>query len=64
MRDENAITKMRNKDPDGLRALMDRYIPYVSAIVWNILRTAMTVEDAEEVVSDVFLTAWDQAEDL
>lgn len=43
---------------------MDTYIPYVSAVVWNILRTSMTAEDAEEVVSDVFLAAWKQASDL
>ncbi|MBQ7415451.1 MAG: sigma-70 family RNA polymerase sigma factor [Oscillospiraceae bacterium] len=64
MREEKAIRLMRNKDPDGLKALMDRYIPYVSAIVWSILRSAMTVEDAEEVASDVFLAAWEQADDL
>ena len=64
MRDEKIIQKMRGKDPDGIRALMDRYIPYVSAIVWNILRGTMTPEDAEEVVSDVFLAAWNQAQDL
>lgn len=64
MKDEKALRKMRNNDPDGLSTLMDRYIPYVSAIVWNILRGAMTPEDAEEVVSDVFLAAWDQADEL
>lgn len=64
MRDEKILLKMRNKDPDGLRVLMDRYIPYVSAVAWSILRGAMTVEDAEEVVSDVFLAAWDQADQL
>ena len=60
MKDEKIILKIRNKDPDGLQELMDRYIPYVSAIVWNILRYAMTPQDAEEVVSDVFLAAWEQ----
>ena len=55
---------MRARDPAGLEALMERYIPYVSSVVWNILRSAMAKEDAEEVVSDVFLAAWDQAEDL
>lgn len=64
MREEKALRKMRNNEPDGLEYLMDRYIPYVSAVVWGILRGAMTAQDAEEVVSDVFLAAWDQAEDL
>ncbi len=30
MREEKAIQKVKNRDPDGLQALMDRYIPYVS----------------------------------
>ena len=64
MREELILRKMKSGDPAGLEALMERYIPYVSAIVWNILRFSMTAEDAEEVVSDVFLAAWDQAADL
>lgn len=43
---------------------MDRYLPYVSTIAWNILRGVMSREDGEEVVSDVFLAAWKQAGDL
>lgn len=64
MRDELILRKIKRGDPAGLEDLMDRYIPYVSAVVWNILRYAMSREDAEEVVSDVFLAAWEQAEDL
>lgn len=64
MKDDRIILKMRSKEPEGLQLLMNKYISYVSAIVWNILRNSMTVEDAEEVVSDVFFTAWNQADDL
>lgn len=61
MTDERILEKIRKRDPDGLGRLMDRYLPYVSAVVWNILHTSMTVQDAEEVVSDVFLVAWERA---
>lgn len=44
--------------------MMGRYIPYVSAVVWNILRHTMSRADAEEVVSDVFLAAWEKAQDI
>lgn len=64
MREERILRKIRSRDPVGLQDLMDCYIPYVSAVVWNILRFTMTPEDAEEVVSDVFLAAWNQAEDI
>ena len=64
MRDELILRKIKRGDPTGLEELMDRYIPYVSSVVWSILRHAMTPQDAEEVVSDVFLAAWRQAQDL
>lgn len=64
MREAVMVEKMQEGDASGLEALMDRYIPYVSTVVWNILRGAMPAEDGEEVVSDVFLAAWKQAGDL
>ena len=64
MNDGAILRGLRSKDPGSLEKLMDKYIPYVSAIVWNFLRGSMTREDAEEVVSDVFLAAWNQAGDI
>ena len=64
MKEEKALQKMCDGNPEGLRSLMDWYIPYVSTVVWGILQGTMTPEDAEEVVSDVFLAAWHQAEQL
>ena len=64
MREETILRKIRSGDPAGLEALMERYLPYVSTVVWNILRGAMAREDGEEVVSDVFLAAWRQGPDL
>lgn len=60
MREEIILQKICAGDPAGLEALMERYIPYVSAVVWAVLRNSMPVEDGEEVVSDVFLAAWRQ----
>ena len=64
MREETILRKLRARDPAGLEGLMDRYLPYVSAVVWGILRGAMTAEDGEEVASDVFLAAWEQSGNL
>lgn len=64
MNDSALLRRLRAKDPAALEALMDKYIPYVSAIVWNFLCASMSREDAEEVVSDVFLAAWNQAKDI
>ena len=41
MTDELILRKMKKGDPAGLEALMDRYISYVTTVVWNIMRNAM-----------------------
>ncbi len=64
MRDEIILRKLSSGDPKGLEQLMDQYTGYISAIVWNILRSSLSPQDAEEVVSDVFLAAWEQAADI
>lgn len=64
MREQEIIQRLSAGEPSGLEELMSRYIPYVSTVVWNILRGVMPPEDAEEVVSDVFLAAWRQADEL
>ena len=58
MTDEKILKMMRRGDPAGLERLMDRYIPYLSTVVWNLLQGSMTPEDGEEVVSDVFCSLW------
>ena len=64
MREVTIIRKIRARDPAGMEALMELYVPYISAVVWHILGQIMPPEDGEEVVSDVFLAAWDQPGDL
>lgn len=64
MNDKTLLRRLRAGDPCALEKLMDQYIPYISAIVWNFLNASMTREDAEEVVSDVFLAAWNQADQI
>lgn len=64
MTESKIIQKIKDRDPRGLELLMARYISYVSAVVWGILKGAMTVQDAEEVVSDAFLAAWDNPHSL
>lgn len=64
MSDKNILRKLHKRDIIGLEQIMNKYMTYVSVIVWNILKGTMQPEDAEEVVSDVFLAVWNQAETL
>ena len=56
--EEQALVLMARDDSGGLRLLMERYTPYVSTVVCNIIGRCMTPQDVEEVVSDVFCALW------
>ncbi len=42
----------------GLRWMIQRYTPYVSAVVWGVFGGRLIAQDAEEVTSDAFLLLW------
>ena len=44
MREVTILHKLKAGDSCGLEALMDAYVPYVSSIVWNILKNFMSAE--------------------
>lgn len=58
-KDETAALALMAKDNEmGLRWMIQRYTPYVSAVVWGIVGGWLSAQDAEEITSDAFLTLW------
>ena len=57
MTEEQLIKSLARGEPSALEALIDRYTPYVSAVISRILRGRQA--DVEELAADVFLAAWD-----
>ncbi len=55
--EEQLIQDLRRGELPALETLMDRYTPYVSAVIARILRGRPA--DVEELAADVFLAAWD-----
>lgn len=45
MDDHMLLRRLRRRDPSALEAVMDRYLPYVRAIVGNVLRTMPPEDD-------------------
>ena len=65
MVDEKSVLRaLKHKDETALAWFIDRYAPYVNAIVYNIIGQIMTVSDVEEVTSDVFLVFWSNADKI
>lgn len=62
--DIKLIEGLKKQKRGSLETAIDIYTPYVSVIVYNIIGGVMTKEDAEEVVSDVFVQLWRNAKTL
>ncbi len=61
MNDRKALRDLHAGSQEALIWIMNKYGGYVSTIVWNIIGPSMSVCDAEEVVSDVFLALWNNS---
>lgn len=57
MTEKQLVQALARGDLSALELLIDRYTPYVSAVISRILRGRQA--DVEELTADVFLAAWD-----
>jgi RNA polymerase sigma-70 factor (ECF subfamily) len=59
-----AFRALQCGDTNALGWFIDRYTPYVSSIINNIIGNSMTASDVEEVASDVFLAFWNNSDKI
>lgn len=62
MEERRALKALKRRDEGALAWFIDRYTPYVSAVVFNITGAYLPAADGEEIVSDVFLALWKNAD--
>ena len=62
MNEESLLHALKRRDEAALEQVIDRYSAYVSTIIHNIIGSAMTTADVEEVASDVFFALWSNAD--
>lgn len=60
-KEEKLIKEMQNGKEDALARIIEDYTPYVAAIIWDMVSGTLSREDAEELISDVFLSLWNNA---
>ena len=60
--EKELLARLRRGELSALDELINLYGRYVSRIVSTLIGAAMTTQDVEEVVSDVFFTLWRQAD--
>lgn len=57
-----ALKKLQNGSEEALGWFIEKYTPYVTTIIHNILGDYMDRSDVEEVAADVFYKLWEHAQ--
>ena len=56
------LTRLKNKERNSIDEAIEVYTPYLSTVLYNTAGNRLTKEDIEEIVSDVFVALWKNAE--
>lgn len=62
--EKNLIRKLKQHNSKALEKIMKEYTSYVYTIVYNMVGGCCSNEDIEELVSNVFIRLWNNAENL
>ena len=63
MEDEaKLLARIRNRERDSIDDAIRVYTPYLSTVLYNMVGNILSKEDIEEIVSDVFVALWKNAE--
>ena len=60
--EQTLLRRLQQQDPRALEQAIDRYTPYLSTVLYRAAGTSLSREDIEEIVSDVFVCLWQNAQ--
>ena len=65
MMDESVLLKrLQAREYLALDRAIEIYTPYLSTVLYNVAGVALSKEDMEENISDVFVTLWTHAKNI
>jgi len=56
------LLRLKNRHKNSINDAIDIYTPYLSTVIYNMVGNRLDKEDVEEIVSDVFVMLWKNAE--
>ena len=59
--EERELRALRRGSEMALQSIIERYTPYVTAVIENIIGAYMDMTDVEEAAADVFFVLWENA---
>lgn len=64
MNESKLLFQLQSQDYRALDQAIDIYTPYLSTVLYNMAGNALSKEDMEEIISDVFVTLWTHSKDI
>lgn len=58
------IQRLKKHDEAAFEEVMNKYLPLISNIVYNIGRDRLSKEDMEETISDIFVILWNNTDKI
>lgn len=62
MNETELLTDLKLKKIHALEKIIAVYTPYLNTVLFNMAGSALSKEDAEEIISETFAVLWNQAE--
>ncbi len=59
--EKKLLLRLKNKEQGAINDAIDIYTPYLSTVLYNAVGMALSKEDSEEIISDVFVMLWHNA---
>lgn len=60
--EKKLLEKLKKKDVRTIEEAMKIYTPYLSTVLYNMAGSRLSKEDGEEIIADVFITLWKNAD--
>lgn len=60
--EKKLLEKLKKKDVRTLEQAIKTYTPYLSTVLYNMAGNRLSKEDGEEIIADVFITLWKNAD--
>lgn len=60
--EKKLLVRLKNKERNSIDEAIEIYTPYLSTVLYNMVGNRLPKEDIEEIVSDVFVTLWQNAD--
>lgn len=60
--EKKLLLRLKNKEAKAIDEAIEIYTPYLATVLYNMVDSRLSKEDIEEIVSDVFVVLWQNAD--